>query len=148
MMLSIEKIKQEFEFLPKSDSYDDHTYCGIWKFERLDRSTELFFVTKDGNISTNQIDNFNYLVQKIQDIVLQTENYISEDLKRKKIKNHETFLKGKLQIDIITVFQENGESDIEIICSKNYKKLLWNKSIEYVISINNHNVSEIIKLGE
>jgi hypothetical protein len=145
-MISIEKIKKEFEYLSEADN--ENLYSGIWKFEKLNKSAELFFMSKNGNLTQSQINNFNYLVQKIDDVILQAENFISEDLKRKKYNNYEDFLKGKFDINIITIFSENNESDIEIICSKNYKKLFWNKRIDYVVFIKDSNISEIIKFGE
>lgn len=145
-MLSIEKIKKEFEYLSETDN--ENFYCGIWKFEKLSNSAELFFISKKGNITPSQINNFNYLVQKIDDLILEAENFISEDLKRKKYNNFEEFLKGKFDIDVITVNSENDENPIEIICSKNYKKGFLNKRIDYVIFVKDSNISEIIKLGQ
>ena len=145
-MISIEKIKKEFEYLSEAD--DENFYSGVWKFEKLNKPAELFFISKNGNLTASQINNFNYLVQKINDVILQAENFISEDLKRNKYNNYQDFLTGKFDIDIITVCGENNESDIEIICSKNYKKLFWNKRIDYVIFVKDSNISEIIKFGE
>lgn len=76
-MLSIEKIKKEFEYLSEIDN--ENFYSEIWKFEKLSNSAELFFISKKRNITSSQINNFNYLVQKIDDLILESENYISEE---------------------------------------------------------------------
>lgn len=145
-MITFGKIKKEFEFFDKTDN-DNGFYSGGLEFKNQNRGSELYFMAVDKKVSNKQIANFNNFMAMKTAVRIKAENFVLEDIEKQKYPNYKRFLKGDFQFDIITVYTDNSESDIEIICSKSYKKLFWTKRLDYVIFMKEFKVSKIIKFG-
>lgn len=141
-MISIEKIKKEFDYI--NDSESGSFYGGHWSILNQPQDIELYFMSKDGSLSIDQLETFEIFIDNIEKIKIEAEAYISQDLRTQNHKDSTKINNGTFTFNIVSIFETGNEYDTEIICSKNYKKFLFNKNIDYVIAFSKGEILEII----
>ena len=145
-MITIEKIKNEFEYV--SDSENGDFYGGTWPINNQPHEIELFFMSKNKSLTNNQLETFNLFHKNIEKIKKDTEAFILKDLRKQNHKDTNEILNGTFTFDIVTIFESGKEYDTEIICSMNYKGFLSKKRIDYVIALTNGEILEITGMNK
>lgn len=139
-MLSIEKIKKQFDYFEDKEHGD--IYAGSCSFEFSD--SELFINSTDKNVEQIQVDNINWLLENQKKIKQEAAKFITNDVRKNGHKDLNKIVNGNFMIDIVTVLGTKEDFDIELICSLNYKTLFSKKRIDYVVAIKKNEILEIV----
>lgn len=140
--LSIELVKSEFSFI-RSWTGNQENYHGTYFFPHQAHFCDVWFVSPKKAVVQAQIDRFNTFVTSYEQYFDSIDEFLLRNLSPLEWKSFNKINEADFEFEVIQVPFNRDKYDFVLVCSKNYKWLLWKRSITIRVEFRNGRINSM-----
>ncbi|MGV3631653.1 MAG: hypothetical protein ACO1O6_10610 [Bacteroidota bacterium] len=142
-MLTSETLKSGYVFI-KALTGNSECFNGIEVFPGHGKFCDVYFKSKQENISQSQIDTFNVFRSSFKNYLQEINFYLLNSLSSSEQKLSDQIEQAELSFDVLEVPVISGKYDLVLVCSKKYRQfLIFGRNIDLRVEFKSGKISSI-----